>query len=49
VNEALNAGQPAFGFIEFPFTVEDLGGWQAARAEIVEAVWKDHVLATIQP
>jgi sulfate transport system substrate-binding protein len=49
VKEALNAGQPAFGFIEFPFTVEDLGGWQAARAEIVEAVWKDHVLATIQP
>ena len=49
VNEALNAGQPAFGSIEFPFTVEDLGGWQAARAEIVEAVWKDHVLATIQP
>lgn len=49
VDEALNAGQPAFGAIEFPFTVEDLGGWQAARAEIVEAVWKDRVLATLRP
>lgn len=49
VHEALNAAQPEFGDIEFPFTVDDLGGWRAARAEIVEAVWQDRVLATIRP
>lgn len=49
VHEALNAAQPEFGPIEFPFTVDDLGGWRAARADIVEAVWKDRVLATIRP
>lgn len=49
VHEALNAAQPEFGAIEFPFTVDDLGGWPAARADIVEAVWKDGVLATIRP
>ncbi len=49
VNETLNAANPAFGVIESPFTVADMGGWRAARADIIQAVWKDRVLTELQP
>lgn len=44
VDEALDAGNPHFGTIEEPFTVADMGGWPQAKAEIVEAIWKQQVL-----
>jgi sulfate transport system substrate-binding protein len=44
VREERNTGNPAFGRIEEPFTIADLGGWERANAEIVERVWKGQVL-----
>ena len=48
VNEALNEGNPAFGSIADPFRIADLGGWKRASKEIVDAVWKDRVLAEMK-
>jgi sulfate transport system substrate-binding protein len=47
VNEPLNAGA-AFGTIEDPFRISDLGGWKRANAEIVQSVWKGRVLAELK-
>jgi sulfate transport system substrate-binding protein len=44
VDEALNAGEPAFGRIADPFVIGDLGGWERAKREIVDRLWKDQVL-----
>ncbi|MGH2625681.1 MAG: substrate-binding domain-containing protein [Anaerolineales bacterium] len=49
VEDSLNAANAGFGAIEVPFTVADMGGWRAARAEIVQGVWIDRVLGTLQP
>jgi sulfate transport system substrate-binding protein len=48
VTESLNDGNAAFGRIEDPFRIEDLGGWKRAKKEIVESVWKDRVLAEVK-
>ena len=48
VTESLNDGNAAFGRIEDPFRIEDLGGWKRAKKEIVESVWKDRVLAEMK-
>lgn len=37
----------AFAPIQHPFTVADLGGWPRARAEIIDEIWKNHVLAVL--
>jgi sulfate transport system substrate-binding protein len=47
VNEALVKGDSAFGRIEDPFSIGDLGGWARARTEIVDRVWRDRVLQEI--
>jgi sulfate transport system substrate-binding protein len=44
VDEAINATQPAFGVIAEPFRVADLGGWKAAKKDIVDGIWKQRVL-----
>lgn len=44
VDEALNTANPDFGVIPDPFTVSDLGGWQVAKQEIVDAIWRAKVL-----
>lgn len=44
VDEALNGGNPAFGTIAEPFTVADLGGWAAAKRDIVDGLWRERVL-----
>ena len=49
VNDSLNAANPSFGKIGRPFTVSDLGGWAAAKREIIEAVWKQTVLPETNP
>jgi sulfate/thiosulfate transport system substrate-binding protein len=48
VMEPLNEANPAFGRIEDPFRITDLGGWQLARKEIIESVWKRQVLAEVK-
>lgn len=44
VDETLNEAVPYFGEIETPFKVADLGGWLEAKANIVDAIWRDRVL-----
>ena len=44
VIDRLNEGGTAFGRIEDPFRIADMGGWKRAKKEIVDAVWKDRVL-----
>lgn len=48
VLEPLNAANPAFGAIEDPFRIGDVGGWKRAKREIVEDVWKKRVLEEIK-
>ncbi len=48
VSESLNQANPDFGSIEDPFRIADLGGWKRAKKEIVEAVWKERVLAELK-
>jgi sulfate/thiosulfate transport system substrate-binding protein len=44
VEESLNEGVPYFGAIEAPFTVADLGGWRAAKRDIVDGIWVEQIL-----
>lgn len=48
MDERFNAGNPAFGKIAEPFFVRDFGGWKKAKAEIVDAIWKDRVMKNIK-
>jgi sulfate transport system substrate-binding protein len=48
VVDALNETNAAFGRIEDPFRISDLGGWQRAEKEIIDAVWKQQVLAELK-
>jgi sulfate/thiosulfate-binding protein len=48
VMESLNDANPAFGRIQDPFRIADLGGWKRARREIVDSVWKGRVLAELK-
>ncbi len=47
VDDALNAANPDFGVIPYPFTVSDLGGWEQAKPTIVDGIWRDQVLPTL--
>ena len=42
-NESFDAGNPEFGKIEFPFTIEFFGGWDRAYPEIIEGIFRDRV------
>ena len=44
VQDELNTGHSEFGKIEDPFLIADFGGWQRAKREIVEAIWKQRVM-----
>ena len=48
VFEPINEASTAFGRIEDPFLIADMGGWQRAKKEIVDAVWKARVLEEIK-
>jgi sulfate transport system substrate-binding protein len=48
VDERLNASNPAFGKIAEPFFVQDFGGWKKAKAEVIDAIWKDRVMKNIR-
>lgn len=47
VDERLNEANDGFGIIQDPFKVADLGGWPAAKLDIIQAIWKDQVLVEI--
>jgi sulfate transport system substrate-binding protein len=49
MDERLNAENPAFGKIAEPFLVEDYGGWNKVKADILDGVWKNRVLKQIHP
>jgi ABC-type sulfate transport system substrate-binding protein len=42
---ALDAANPSLARVEYPFTVDAIGGWTEARERIVEQIWKGRVLA----
>jgi sulfate transport system substrate-binding protein len=44
MTEALNAANPRFGKIPDLFSIADFGGWAEAKKQIVDGVWKEHVL-----
>jgi sulfate transport system substrate-binding protein len=44
VREPLNAANPRFGKITDLFSIDDFGGWTKAKEDIVDGVWKTHVL-----
>jgi sulfate/thiosulfate transport system substrate-binding protein len=44
VREELNSGNRSFGRIEDPFFISDFGGWNRARPEIVDGIWRDQVM-----
>jgi sulfate/thiosulfate transport system substrate-binding protein len=44
IDDTLNESNPGFGKIQDPMSIADFGGWQRAKAEIVDAVWRDKVL-----
>ena len=45
VKPELDAENPALSRLANPFTVAELGGWDAAQREIIEVAWKAHALA----
>jgi sulfate transport system substrate-binding protein len=47
VVEQLDSANPRFGAIADPFTIDDLGGWSDAKPDIIEAIWKQRVLAEL--
>lgn len=47
VNETLNGSNPEFGAIQVPLLVSDFGGWNRAKREVIDAVWKNQVLKEI--
>ena len=48
VEEAFNTPNPGFGEIADGFTVGDYGGWEKAKKEIVDAMWRKQVLEQIK-
>jgi sulfate transport system substrate-binding protein len=42
-NNAFNEANKRFGHIEFPFTIEYLGGWGNAYPEVIEQVFRNQV------
>lgn len=48
VVERWNGENTAFGRIEDPFQIADLGGWKRAKKEIVDKVWKQQVLGELK-
>jgi sulfate transport system substrate-binding protein len=49
VDEALNQADGRFPPIADPFFIGDFGGWQQAKPQIIDAVWKNQVLQELNP
>ena len=48
VDDSLNGANPGFGTIADPFRVDDFGGWQRAKKEVVDDIWRKQVLEQIK-
>lgn len=46
-DERLNSTNPYFGQISDAFSVSDFGGWSQVKHGIVDAIWKNQVLAAL--
>jgi sulfate transport system substrate-binding protein len=44
IYERLNEADRGFGRIEDPMLIADFGGWQRAKTEIVDGIWRNRVL-----
>ena len=49
VDDAVNAGNPAFCAIPEAFGIDAFGGWSRAKREIVDRVWRDDVMRAVRP
>ena len=49
VDERLNLSNPKFGLIHDPFFIDDFGGWQQAKLNIIDKIWKNRVLKELKP
>jgi sulfate transport system substrate-binding protein len=49
VIDRLNVENPTFSSIPRPFLIADFGGWDAAKRDVIDAIWRDRVLPRIQP
>jgi sulfate/thiosulfate transport system substrate-binding protein len=47
VDERLSSANPHFGTIRDPFLVQDFGGWNRVKKEIVDGIWKDRVMKEV--
>jgi len=48
VDEKLNLSNPEFGLIHDPFFIDDFGGWQQAKLDIIDGIWKNRVLKELK-
>ena len=48
VNPALDSANPKLPALPKTFTVEEMGGWEAADAEVYEKIWKGEVLKELR-
>jgi len=49
IDPAYNSDNPLFGTIDDPFLVSDLGGWEAVKVDIIDAIWRERVLPDVGP
>jgi sulfate transport system substrate-binding protein len=47
IDECLNEERSDFGNSSDLLQIEDFGGWQRARTDIIEGIWKDRILRDI--
>ncbi len=48
VDQRLNAGNRKFGHVEDLFTIKDFGGWDKAKKDIIDQIWKTGVLKELK-
>lgn len=48
VNDSLVAADSTFGRIADPFMIADYGGWEHAKPEIIDGLWRDRVMKEIK-
>ena len=48
INECLNEERPDFGNIPELSSIEEFGGWEKVKSDIIEGIWKNQVLKKIR-
>ncbi len=49
VDDRLNVSNRKFGHIRDPFYIDDFGGWEQAKRNIIDETWKNGVLKELKP